>query len=191
MTIVEKWRLMLSAFADIKAAIIENDGVEINGYEAYAKGVRSIYSTDEYIPQYTYPNGSDVLDRAEFCINVKEEIRQAIIDGGVECDENVPLSEYGNKIREISDPIQILTQSDTVIGYMGEPCNYQLEATGGTPPYTWSTDAWWLFGTRLNSDGTITGTPTRSMSGNCSVTVTDAKGKSTTITLWLRIAKEA
>ena len=205
MTIVEKWRLMMSSFADIKAAIIEMGGTlpEGKGYNRYANAVRSIYS-DTYADEYEYPKNTVepikrvipvayALELVVWCKAIKEQIRQAIIGGGVECGEAVPLSEYGNKIREISTAPQILTADDTVVGYVGKPCNYQLEASGGTPPYTWSTDAWWLYGTRLNSDGTITGTSTMStsMSGNCSITVTDAAGKSTTVQIWLRIAKEA
>lgn len=32
---------------------------------------------------------------------VKQEIRQAIIDGGVDVPDDTPFSEYGDKIRQI------------------------------------------------------------------------------------------
>ncbi len=190
MTIVEKLQLMMSSFEDIRAAIIEKGGSVSGGYANYAKGVRSVYSTDAYTPEYTYPQGGGIQNIIEFCKNVKEEIRQAIIAGKETCGEDVPLSEYGNKIREINNKPQIITPSGTEVGYLSKPCNYQLEATGGKPPYTWSSDLWWLYGTRLNSDGTITGTPTMAGSFNCRITVTDSAGKSVTDSLWLRTVKE-
>ncbi len=191
MTIIEKWQKMMSSFADIKAAIIEKDGVVSGGYANYAKGVRSIYDNAEYTPEYTYPSKGGISERMAFLKQVKEEIRQAIIGGGVDCGEDVPLSEYGNKIREIRAAPQILTKPYTTIGYFDKPCNYQLEATDGTPPYTWSSDLWWLYGTHLNSDGTITGTPTMAGSSNCRITVTDAKGKSATVQIWLRAERKS
>lgn len=192
MTIAEKWQLMMSSFADIEAAILEMDGAVGGGYANYAKGVRSIYSTDAYKPEYTYPaksllQGQYINSLLAFCACVKEEIRQAIIDGGVECDESVPLSEYGNKIREINVAPQIVTRPYTTVGCFDEPCNYKLEASGGKPPYTWSSDLWWMLGTRLNPDGTITGTPTFACTGNNRITVTDAAGKSVTVDFSLRV----
>lgn len=106
MTIVSKWSLMLASFADIASAIAEMGGSVSGGYATYAQGVRSIYSSAEYTPQNTYPEKSaylatNICNQILFCAAVKEEIRQAIIDGGVECGADVPLSQYGDKIRQI------------------------------------------------------------------------------------------
>lgn len=178
MTIVEKWRLMLSSFADIKSAITEMGGTVGTGYASYAKGVRSIYSTSSYTPHYTYPDknliqGVYISNQIVFCANIKEEIRRAIIDGGVECGEDVPLSEYGNKIRQIN-ALQIVT--DAVIVVYDTPITAQLEATGGTPPYKWQT-SFTVPGTVWSEDGIITGQTKASGVYYPRIQVTDSTGR--------------
>lgn len=164
MTIVDKWRLMMSSFADIKAAIIEKGGTvpDGKGYNRYANAVRQIYS-DTYTDEYQYPEKvhiiiSYVADLVRWCKAIKEQIRIAIVDGGVECSTDVPLSEYGNKIRQIQ-VFEIITNEVTM--EYGIECSIQLEAKGGTPPYTWAYE----YGLRpagmtLNSNGVLSGTPT-------------------------------
>lgn len=177
MTIIEKWFKMLNSFSDIKAAIEEKGG-SVSGYSGYAKGARSIYSAGAYTPKHTYPRGN-IQERMAFCKNVKEEIRQAIAGSGVECGEDVPLSEYGNKIRQISTvPLRIITE----VIYMkyNEQCNIQLEAEGGRLPYKWkmSNEGFAIPGISLAEDGVVTGAPTiGGASINKNVTVTDASGK--------------
>lgn len=173
MTIAEKWRLMMSSFADIKAAIIEMGGSVTGGFANYAKGVRSIYSSDAYTPQYSYPE--ELSDKLVFCKNVKEEIRQAIVGGDVECGEAVPLSEYGDKIRQINI-LQIVT--DTVIVVQNTPITVQLDATGGTPPYKWQT-SFNVPGTVLSEDGIITGQTKASGVWYPRLQVTDSTGRKT------------
>ncbi|MCI8521392.1 MAG: hypothetical protein HFE50_07855, partial [Clostridia bacterium] len=81
MTIAERWKKMLSSFADIKAAATEKGG-SVTNCSSYAKGVRSIYSSEEYEPKYTYPpksliQGQNICNQLAFGLNIKEEIRQA------------------------------------------------------------------------------------------------------------------
>lgn len=156
MTIVEKWRLMLSSFADIKAAIIEMGGSITGGFANYAKGVRSIYSSDAYTPQYSYPE--ELSDKLAFCNNVKEEIRQAIVGGDVECGEAVPLSEYGDKIRQLNK-FEFVKTCYTIPRLT--PCSVPVEVRGGVPPYTFSVTGLPRELT-MSSDGIITGTATQS-----------------------------
>lgn len=109
MTICEKLQLMMSSFADIRAAIIEKGGTVTGGYADYAKNIRQLYSDDEYTPKYQYPTEKppiiqyliNLYNRIVFCYAVKQEIRQAIIDGGVDVPDDTPFSEYGDKIRQI------------------------------------------------------------------------------------------
>lgn len=92
MTICEKFKLMMASFADIKAAIAEKGGTVTGGYADYAKNIRNLYSNDTYAPQYQYPTEKspimqyliNLYNRITFCYAVKQEIRQAIIDGGVD-----------------------------------------------------------------------------------------------------------
>jgi hypothetical protein len=174
---------MLASFADIKSAIEEMGGSVSGGYATYAQGVRLIYSSDSYTPQNTYPEKSaflttNICNQILFCAACKEEIRQAIIDGGVECGTDVPLSEYGNKIREIS-VFEIVT--NTLLPYAECYTEYsaQLEARGGKPPYTWAfAGGIKPVGITINSDGSVTGTPVRNGGyGAVRVTCTDSTGK--------------
>lgn len=173
MTICEKFKLMMASFADIKAAIIEKGGTVTGGYADYAKNIRQIYSDDEYIPQYKYPTERPpiiqylirVYDRIVFCYAVKDEIRQAIIDGGVDVPEDTPLSEYGNKIRQIQR--FEITISNLYLGEYKTECRGQLTAQDGRPPYSWKQT--WGFnipGITMTSDGTILGTPMQTGSYN-------------------------
>ena len=109
MTICEKFKLMMASFADIRAAIAEKGGTVTGGYADYAKNIRNLYSNDTYAPQYQYPTEKspimqyliNLYNRITFCYAVKQEIRQAIIDGGVDVPDDTPFSEYGDKIRQI------------------------------------------------------------------------------------------
>ena len=99
MTICEKFKLMMASFADIKAAIIEKGGTVTGGYADYAKNIRNLYSNDIYTSQYQYPTEKppimqyliNLYNRITFCYAVKQEIRQAIIDGGVDVPDDTNL----------------------------------------------------------------------------------------------------
>lgn len=73
-----------------------------------------------------------------------------------------------------------LPVADAALAYSQE-----LQATGGTPPYTWSVTAGTLPpGLTLDpTTGTIAGTPTASGGGDVTFEVTDAAGKTATATL--------
>ncbi len=77
-------------------------------------------------------------------------------------------------------------------GSVGQSYSYQLEAQGGTQPYTWSViSANGLpRGIRLSSTGLLSGTPRQSASGTYAfvVQVTDSTGQHATATLTLVIA---
>lgn len=181
-TIVEKWRLMLASFADICAAIIEKGGTlpDGKGYNRYANAVRSIYSdiyTDEFeYPEKISPAISNIINLARWCGIIKEQIRQAIIDGGVECDTDIPLSQYGDKIRQLGVELEIIP-FDIDIGEYSDTFTTQLQARGGKPPYKWQR-IFGGYGLELSEDGILSGTVAV---GNglykMKVQVTDAEGK--------------
>lgn len=187
MTIVEKWRLMMSSFEDIRTAIIEKDvGLGNSGYNSYANAVRRVYSGSN-VSEYEYPQStgdiaSDAINLVRWCGMVKNQIRLAIAGGGVECDETVPLSEYGNKIRRIAAK---LTMPNTYVsvGQVGDEVNVQLEAKGGKPPYTWSTSEAAVmadYGLTLSSGGVVSGIVSENgadTTGMFRISVTDSEGK--------------
>ena len=146
MTICEKFKLMMASFADIRAAIAEKGGTVTGGYADYAKNIRNLYSNDTYAPQYQYPTEKspimqyliNLYNRITFCYAVKQEIRQAIIDGGVDVPDDTPFSEYGDKIRQIQR--FEITTSNLYLGEYKTECRGQLTAQGGSPPYSWGTN---------------------------------------------------
>lgn len=155
MTITEKWQKMLDSFADIKAAI-EEKGVSVGGYSDYARGVHSICASSSYTPKYTYPEG--LADKLNFCKNVKSEIRQEILAGGLSCSYVTPLSDYGDIIRQLSR-FEFLKTS--FIAHCNVPCSISVPVAGGVPPYTFSVTGL-PSGLTMSSDGIITGTATKS-----------------------------
>ena len=132
MTICEKFKLMMASFEDIRAAIAEKGGTVTGGYADYAKNIRNLYSNDTYAPQYQYPTEKspimqyliNLYNRITFCYAVKQEIRQAIIDGGVDVPDDTPFSEYGDKIRQIQR--FEITTSNLYLGEYKTECRGQL-----------------------------------------------------------------
>jgi hypothetical protein len=61
----------------------------------------------------------------------------------------------------------------------------QLTATGGTPPYTWSTVTTLPAGIALSSGGLLSGTPSAAVSGSFTVRLTDSVGATTTADVWI------
>lgn len=61
---------------------------------------------------------------------------------------------------------------------VGQPYSFQVVATGGKPPYTFSADPSTALpdGLSIASDGTISGTPTTAGSSNVEVDVSDSSG---------------
>ena len=184
MTICEKFKLMMASFADIKAAIIEKGVTVTGGYSEYAKNIHKIYSDENYTPEYQYPTEKppimqyliNLYNRITFCYAVKQEIRQAIIDGGVDVPDDTPFSEYGDKIRQIQR--FEITTSNLYLGEYKTECRGQLTAQGGSPPYSWE-QTWGsnIPGITMTSDGTISGTPMQTGGYNWGVQVTDSNGK--------------
>jgi subtilisin family serine protease len=75
-----------------------------------------------------------------------------------------------------SPPSPIVTTSSLPGGVVGTAYSQTLQATGGTPPYTWSLDTGSLpAGLSLNpSTGAVTGTPTSNGTSNFTARVTDS-----------------
>ncbi len=196
MTILEKWQLMMSSFSDIRAAIIEKGGniPDNKGYNRYANAIRQLYG-DTYTDEYAYPERlpvviSNIINYVYWCKAVKEQIRQAIIGGGVECGVDVPLSEYGDKIREIQ-VLQIVTSE--VVAEYDTLITEQLQASGGQPPYKWSyTNSLRPPGCTITEDGILSGTPTV---GNelryIYMKVTDATGRTAQRRIGFRIKSKS
>ena len=88
-------------------------------------------------------------------------------------------------------PPPSITTSALSDGVVNKPYSQTLQATGGTPPYTWSL----LSGTgsfpdglTLSREGVISGTPTRAAGFTFTVQVSDAASQVSGRTLGLRIA---
>lgn len=199
MTICEKFKLMMASFADIKAAIIEKGGTVTGGYADYAKNIRNLYSNDIYTSQYQYPTEKppimqyliNLYNRITFCYAVKQEIRQAIIDGGVDVPDDTLFSEYGDKIRKI----QLLEIATNFIKFrQNEKISIQLEAVGGKPPYKWKWKSYFApNGIEFSEDGILTGivkTGGGSAYPSNDWTVTDSTGKSVTKQITIFVVAE-
>ncbi len=88
-----------------------------------------------------------------------------------------------------TNPLTITTTSLTP-GYQGVPYSQTLQATGGSPPYTWTLSSGSLSGTGLTlnaATGAITGTPGAIATIPLTVRVTDSLGVAVTQNLTLQI----
>jgi hypothetical protein len=74
-----------------------------------------------------------------------------------------------------------ITTTTAAVGTVGTPYNFQLEATGGVPPYTWATPTGSALpaGLSLSSAGVVSGTPTQAGAFSPSIAVTDETGSDT------------
>ena len=78
-----------------------------------------------------------------------------------------------------SAQLVIPTQS-TPQGLVGSGYSYRLQATGGSPPYTWTTQLLGIAGLNLATDGTISGTPALPGTYIPNFTVKDSANKAVT-----------
>jgi hypothetical protein len=81
----------------------------------------------------------------------------------------------------LADSTDLATPSDR----RGASMTQQLTATGGTPPYTWSTVSTLPAGITLSSGGLLAGTPSAAASGSFTVRLTDSVGATTTADVWI------
>jgi Putative Ig domain len=81
----------------------------------------------------------------------------------------------GNLTLAISGGTVQITSTVATVGTVGTAYQFQLQATGGVPPYTWSTASGSSLpaGLTVSSAGVVSGTPTTAGSFNPSLTVTD------------------
>jgi hypothetical protein len=83
-------------------------------------------------------------------------------------------ADSGNLALAISGGTLQITSTVATVGTVGTAYNFQLQATGGVPPYSWSATASTLpAGLALSSAGVVSGTPTAAGTSNPSITVTD------------------
>ena len=83
--------------------------------------------------------------------------------------------------------LAITTQSPLPRAVLGQPYSVKLQATGGLPPYTWSTQLLGIPGMTLASDGTLSGTPAQQATFIPNFTVTDSKGTTATAPIELDV----
>jgi hypothetical protein len=81
----------------------------------------------------------------------------------------------GNLTLAISGGTLQITSTVATVGTVGTAYQFQLEATGGVPPYTWAVGSGSTLpaGLALSSAGVVSGTPTAAGSFNPSIAVTD------------------
>jgi hypothetical protein len=81
----------------------------------------------------------------------------------------------GNLTLAINGGTLQITSTVATVGTVGTAYQFQLQATGGVPPYTWSTASGSSLpaGLAVSSAGVVSGTPTAAGSFNPSLTVTD------------------
>jgi hypothetical protein len=83
-------------------------------------------------------------------------------------------ADSGNLTLAISGGMLQITSTVATTGTVGTAYNFQLEATGGVPPYSWNaTPSTLPAGLALSTAGVVSGTPTVAGSFNPSIAVTD------------------
>lgn len=87
----------------------------------------------------------------------------------------VGLTSCGGSVPKNIDPLNITTRQVTG-GVINKAYSASFTASGGLPPFTWSVSSGSLpDGVNLNSDGTLTGTPTKLGTYNFTVQVKDSQ----------------
>jgi hypothetical protein len=91
-------------------------------------------------------------------------------------------ADSGNLTLAISGGMLQITSTVATVATVGTAYNFQLQAAGGVPPYTWAVGSGSTLpaGLALSSAGVVSGTPTAAGSFNPSIAVTD---ESTTNTI--------
>jgi putative Ig domain-containing protein len=84
-------------------------------------------------------------------------------------------ADSGNLTLAISGGTLQITSTVATVGTVGTAYNFQLQATGGVPPYTWAVGSGSTLpaGLALSTSGVVSGTPTASGTFNPSIAVTD------------------
>jgi hypothetical protein len=104
----------------------------------------------------------------------------------------VTVTDAGNPTKTVSEPETITIApsgslsltANLPIATVGVPYSYNLQATGGYPPYTYSLTAGSLPpGITLQSDGLISGTPTKPGATSFTATVTDTTNATASVPL--------
>lgn len=85
-------------------------------------------------------------------------------------------------------PLSIITGSPLVGGRVGEGYSQAFAATGGSPPYNWSTGSGLPPGLQLSPSGTLSGVPTRAGVFTLMVGVGDTRGEFATKSFQITIA---
>jgi len=94
-----------------------------------------------------------------------------------------PASAPSNSVTPSAPALLTLTTPTPGFGVTGVGYTYKLNATGGTPPYTWALTSGSLPpGLRLASTGTISGTPTAAGSWTFGIIVRDASTPANSLT---------
>src|SRR5690348_3118653 len=94
-----------------------------------------------------------------------------------------PASAPSNSVTPSAPALLTLTTPTPGFGVAGVGYTYKLNATGGTPPYTWALTSGSLPpGLRLASTGTISGTPTAAGSWTFGIIVRDASTPANSLT---------
>src|SRR5882724_9344403 len=97
------------------------------------------------------------------------------------------MSEFFNTSGTTPSPLAIAT-TRLSNGTVGQAYSTQMNATGGTSPYTWSTSSGSLpAGLSLSSGGMISGTPTTGVSSTFTATVGDASAKTASSSFTLAV----
>lgn len=82
-------------------------------------------------------------------------------------------------------PLVILTLAQLPSAVVGQPYSMTLQASGGTPPYSWTmTGA--VPGMSLSTSGVLSGTATESNNYNFTITVKDSKQKSASLSAYFQ-----
>lgn len=83
--------------------------------------------------------------------------------------------------------LRIVTASPLPRAILGTSYSVTLQATGGVPPYSWSSQLLGIPGMTLSSDGVLSGTPALQATFIPNITVTDSKGGMATASIELDV----